>query len=49
MTLEQDGSSRSEKQMSASRCSVNQNHFRSSLRILFAAFLEAKTKLWKLM
>ena len=33
--------------MSASRCSVAQNHFQSSLRILFTAFLETKTHLWK--
>ena len=35
--------------MSASRCSVAQNYFWSSLRILFMAFLETKTQLWKLM
>ena len=35
--------------MSASRSSVAHNYFRSSLRNLFTAFLEAKTQLWKLM
>ena len=35
--------------MSASRCSVAHNYFWSSLRILFTAFLETKTQLWKLM
>ena len=34
--------------MSASRCSVAHNYFRSSLRGLFTAFLETKTQLWKL-
>ena len=35
--------------MPASRSSVAHNYFRSSLRILFTAFLETKTQLWKLM
>ena len=35
--------------MSASRCIVAHNYFRSSLSILFTAFLETKTLLWKLM
>ena len=35
--------------MSASRSSVAHNYFRSSLRILFTAFLETKTQLWKFM
>ena len=34
--------------MSASRCSVAHKYFRSSLRILFTAFLETNTQLWKL-
>ena len=35
--------------MSASHCSVTLNYFRSGLGILFTAFLETKTQLWKLM
>ena len=31
------------------RCSVAHTYFRSSLRILFTAFLETKIQLWKLM
>ena len=33
--------------MSASHSSISHNYFRSSLRILFKAFLETKTQLWK--
>ena len=35
--------------MSVSRYSVAQNYFWLSLRILFTAFLETETQLWKLM
>ena len=37
------------KVLSCNRYSVTHNYFRSSLRILFTAFLETKTELWKLM